>query len=146
MIQRFNFYDIYGYLVPGLTFLAMMWLPFGLVYHYWPPAPLSSGLAAASALAAVILGYVVGHILQTLAIAAIPPTVLDTKSKQRRLPSDLLLDDDGPFFSAQFRKKLLDRIRDRSGIGVQGDTTKDADLRKRRDDAFPENQDRVGRE
>ena len=28
MIKQFNFYDIYGYLLPGTLLLALFWLPF----------------------------------------------------------------------------------------------------------------------
>ena len=56
MIDRFNFYDIYGYLLPGLVLSALLGLPLALIAGKLPPAELGSALAA------VVLGYVVGQI------------------------------------------------------------------------------------
>ena len=46
MIDKFNFYDIYGYFVPGLALLAVLWLPFGLLKQGWPSADWGSALVA----------------------------------------------------------------------------------------------------
>ena len=44
MVEKFNFYDIYGYLLPGLVLIGLFWLPFGLILNLWPKAELSSAL------------------------------------------------------------------------------------------------------
>ena len=85
MIKNFNFYDVYGYFLPGFVLLAVLWLPFGIFEGHWPQAEFSSALVA------VIAGYIVGHILQAIAQNTIPSTIKDIRGK-RRLPSDILLD------------------------------------------------------
>ncbi len=37
---KFDFYDILGYLVPGLTFIGLVTLPFGLIRGHGPPPAL----------------------------------------------------------------------------------------------------------
>lgn len=44
MIERFNFYDIYGYLLPGATLVGLLWLPFGIITGTWPAAQLSEAV------------------------------------------------------------------------------------------------------
>lgn len=68
MIERFNFYDVYAYLIPGFVLVALLWLPFGLTTDAWPEADV------ASAVAALILGYVVGLVLHTISARSIQLT------------------------------------------------------------------------
>jgi hypothetical protein len=65
VIQRFNFYDVYGYLIPGLALVALLWLPSAAVEHHLQDAKIE-WVAAALAVA-----YVVGHLLQNLAANAV---------------------------------------------------------------------------
>jgi len=89
VISKFNFYDIYGYLVPGLVLLTLLWLPYGLTTGQWP-----GGGQLVTTLLAIPLAYVVGHLLKSL--DAFQSTVKDL-SGRRRFPSDMLLDTaDGP--------------------------------------------------
>jgi hypothetical protein len=83
MIEKFNFYDIYGYFLPGAAFLAILWTPFGLVKDAWPSGDLSSALIAAA------IAYILGHLLQNIVTNAIPSQ--RTKGKNR-FPSDYFLD------------------------------------------------------
>src|ERR1700757_3434992 len=75
MIDRFNFFDIYGYLLPGGFLLALLWLPFGFVLCKWPPADLGS---AALALA---LAYISGHLLRNFAEPALSSTFKDPRAE-----------------------------------------------------------------
>ncbi len=75
MIDRFNFFDIYGYLLPGGLLLALLWLPFALVLGKWPPADWGS---AALALA---LAYACGHLLRNFAEAAFSSTFKDPRAE-----------------------------------------------------------------
>lgn len=83
MIDKFNFYDIYGYFVPGAVLLAVLWIPIGLVRHKWPSSDWTSAVIAA------VIAYVLGHLLQNVATNAIPSQ--RGKGKQR-FPSDYFLD------------------------------------------------------
>jgi hypothetical protein len=102
VIKNFNFYDIYGYFLPGFTLLALLWLPFGLFYNLWPQAEFSSALVA------IVFGYLVGHLLQILAAQAIPSTIKDTW--ERRLPSEVMLNVNDDTFSAGFKEAVKERI------------------------------------
>jgi hypothetical protein len=86
-MERFNFYDVYGYLLPGGLLLVFVWIPVGVLTGIWPPA------AWSSALLGLALAYVVGHILSSLAEAGLPAEFKDKKGK-KRYPSDLLWDED----------------------------------------------------
>lgn len=110
MIQNLNFYDIYGYLIPGLTFAILVWLPQGLMTKQWPPADWTSALLA------VVIGYVIGHVVQILGSNALPLRTLDG-----RFPSEALLDQDDKNFSADLKARLQDRIKTFSGIDVRTD-------------------------
>ncbi|HTW83301.1 MAG TPA: hypothetical protein VMD91_04415 [Candidatus Sulfotelmatobacter sp.] len=61
MIQRFNFYDIYGYLIPGLAVVVVLWLPRAIVSGQ------SMDTTAGDIAMALALGYVIGHFVQNLA-------------------------------------------------------------------------------
>lgn len=89
MIERFDFYGIYGYLLPGAALLMVLWLPFGLVADMWPSAEL------ASAVLLVALAYIVGLLLHGLATNAFPERHLHPDGRQ---PSDFVLDPEHPFF------------------------------------------------
>ena len=72
MIEKFNFFDVYVYLLPGMALLGLIWLPFGIVAGKWPPADWSSALLLLAA------AYIVGHVLYYPAKVALP-----TKSSGR---------------------------------------------------------------
>ena len=128
MIQNLNFYDIYGYLIPGLTFAILMWLPQGLMTKQWPTADWTSALLA------VVIGYVIGHVVQALGRNALPSTTMDG-----RYPSEALLDKGSKGLSDDLRERLQDRIMTLSGINVHTDKTKsqvDENVRKQRQEGF----------
>lgn len=111
MIKNFNFYDVYGFLLPGVILIALIWLPIGLTEDKWPEAKV------ASALIAVIFGYIAGHVLQTIAANFFHSTTKDKFSK-RRYPSNVFLDRDNQVFSDEFKKQLSERIKTLFGIDV----------------------------
>ena len=124
MIERLNFYDVYGYLIPGLIFLAFLWFPYTLA------GGASASVDWSSALLALVFGYVLGHLIQGLAIAALP-------SGRPRYPSDILLDDGDTSFSPEVKSRLVNRILLQFDIDVRDATNLNADvLRKRRQDTF----------
>lgn len=110
MIQNLNFYDIYGYLIPGLALAILIWLPQGLIERHWPTADWTSALVA------VVIGYVVGHVVSALALNAVPPKTMDG-----RFPSDVLLDKGNEIFSPEIKARIRDRIKNLSGIDVRTD-------------------------
>ncbi|MEK6280371.1 MAG: hypothetical protein AABN95_08465 [Acidobacteriota bacterium] len=99
MTIKFNFYDIYGFALPGFLLVAVLWLPFGLIENRWPDAEFSSALVG------VIIAYFVGHVLQQVAGNAIPSNFLEG-----RYPSSVFLDEKDSTFSKEFKNRLRDQI------------------------------------
>lgn len=122
MIAKFNFYDVYGYFLPGLVLLTLLWLPLGLVFGRWPSGEL------VTALIAIPLAYVAGHILQIFAVRVLPSTTTNG-----RFPSDVILDADNKVFSSEFKAKLEEKIKDTFGLEIYGHASTAS---SRRSDAF----------
>lgn len=131
MIKQFNFYDIYGYLLPGMLFLGLLWVPFGVTTQTWPDQDISKAIFL------VLLAYVVGHILQTIANSVVPSTITDS-AKQRRFPSDLLLDKSNPKFSNEFKNRLAGQVSTMFGLdlGVTQDGNGKSQISSSRQTAF----------
>lgn len=119
MIERFNFYDVYGYFIPGTLLIGVLWFP-----HALADAKVPTDLAAA--VLGVIAAYVAGHVLQIVATKVLSSWV--RAGNDYRAPSDLLLDP-GPKFSKDFREKLTAAIKERFGLDV-------ADQKKRSEAFF----------
>jgi hypothetical protein len=94
VIKQFNFYDIYGYLLPGLLVVFLFWLPAGLITQSWPSDDISKGIFF------IVLAYIVGHLLRTLGHAAIPST------DRGRYPSDRLLDQSDSRLPASLKSEI----------------------------------------
>jgi len=122
MIQRFNFYDIYGYLLPGLVLAALLVAPFSIAGGLAPPAHL------ASAALAVVVGYVLGHFLQRFADVWLPWTWWGVPTK-RRLPSSHLLDPDATRLASEVKRQLASKIQQKFhlDVGIDSDDPKKFD-------------------
>jgi hypothetical protein len=121
MGSRFNFYDIYGYILPGFAFMVLLWVPLGLSGYDWRDIDFSAGLMAAT----VGVAYLVGHLLQGILEDVLPPTTSDRKGN-RRHPSAWLLDDPDDYPVRNF----ADHIHDTFQIDIQTDDEK-TDSRRR---------------
>ncbi len=129
MIERFNFYDVYGYLLPGLALLGLAWLPFALSNHSWPTNELLSAVAV------LAFGYVLGHLLQNVASGAVPSKFNDGNGRLRR-PSDSVLDRSDSTFSEEVKKLIADKVRESFQIDISVGTDGNEQLSKERDRAF----------
>ncbi len=69
MIDKFNLYDLFGYLIPGVFSLVLLWLPIQLMWGYSFELSIGAGVAAAA------VAYLVGHVLQALARPAVNNSV-----------------------------------------------------------------------
>ncbi len=129
MIERLNFYDVYGYLLPGSVFVALLWLPFAIGNETLLKLDWSSALLV------LVLAYIAGHLIQGLALHALPST---KKDKGNRHPSDFLLDSDDTTLSPEIRNTTIFRISVKFGLDVgNAGRLQDASLvSKRRSDAF----------
>jgi uncharacterized membrane protein YfcA len=135
MIDRFNFYDVYGYLLPGVLLFSFIWIPFGVLLGIWPPAEWSSAVVM------LALAYVTGHILHSLSDAALPFEFRDrTTQKNKRSPSDLLFDSEQDQVLTKslggLRAKLAEQIKKDFEIEVKADTAWDEKLFGPRLNAF----------
>lgn len=99
MIERFNFYDVYGYFIPGALVIAVLWAPHALIQGAFPASEISAALAM------VVAAYVAGHMLQIVAAKALPSSVLF--ENDYRAPSDLLFEDHRQAFRGVLRRKLI---------------------------------------
>ena len=137
MSERFNFYDIYGYLLPGGLLLALLWFPFGLLLGQWPPADWGSAVLALG------LAYIAGHLIHALSEAAFPSKFKDMVGN-RRQPSDLLVDNKGEkvlhsrYHLGNMKYRLAEQIERQFGIKIDVDATweRNSDLGTRRNVAF----------
>lgn len=130
MIDKFNFYDIYGYFVPGAVLLAILWTPFGLVTKTWPSADWTSAIIV------VVIAYVLGHIIQSIASHAIPSNVLDS-GRRMRAPSNIYLDAGSHDLPGPVKKKIGELVKTEfeldlevDKIGKEGEITSDNDIKK----------------
>lgn len=112
-MERFNFFDVYAYLLPGIAFLGSIWLPFGILAAKWPPADLSSAVLTLTA------AYIVGHVLYYPASATLPTEStgrykdVPTWRVKPSHPSDYLLDAKELTFPEHFKVRLQELINSR---------------------------------
>jgi hypothetical protein len=118
MFDKINFYDLYGYLIPGFVLISLIGLPFFWLSGVWPSVDLDSAVAV------LILSYVIGFILQSVASNAISSKFRPARkertgeARKRRYPSDYLLDDEDPGLSSTFRSELRKVVSDKFGLDI----------------------------
>jgi hypothetical protein len=112
VIKQFNFYDVYGYLLPGLTLLGFMWAPMGIISRSWPDQDISKAIFLTA------LAYLLGHVLQTIATNALPSRVMLDDSGRPRFPSDRLLDKSCTELSGDFKTRLAEQVRGEFTLGL----------------------------
>jgi len=128
---KFNFYDIYGFALPGFLLLAVLWLPFGLIEHNWPDVEFSSALVG------VIFAYFTGLILYFVANFTLPSDLYGG-----RFPSSALLDRADKTFTERVKERLAKQIHTLFGLDVSIDMPPDAadnirkEVDRQRNDAF----------
>jgi hypothetical protein len=124
VIEKFNFYDIYGYFLPGLILIGVLWLPFGLVRNEWPPTDWSTAVIAAG------IASVFGHLMQMVAAEAIPST-----KGAGRFFGVALLDQESKLLS-EVKIKLRALIQTQFGIDIEPNQPIDKERDNRRNTAF----------
>lgn len=130
MIEKFNFYDVYGYFVPGAAFLAVFWIPFGLVRHKWPSSSWTDAIVAA------ILAYIVGHLLQSIATNAIPSWEVETPSGKNRYPSEIYLDHDDKELPEKSKTQIQELMTKQFQLELDVDKNGDDAIDEVRHNAF----------
>lgn len=131
MIKQFNFYDIYGYLLPGTVLLGLLWIPIGIASNSWPEQDLSKALFLAA------LSYIAGHLIQAVAQNAVPSNVMwDADSKKWKFPSERLLDTSEITLSEDFKSRLSDQVKKEFGIDLLVSANSAGSISRNRRTAF----------
>lgn len=130
MIDKFNFYDVYGYFLPGAVFLAVLWIPFGLVKKAWPSSDWSSAIIAAA------LAYILGHLIQSVATNAIPSSEVKGPTGKNRYPSEIYLDPTDKELPEPAKGKIARLMDAQFGLDLQVDRSGDETIDKVRNNAF----------
>lgn len=102
MHERFNFYDVYAYLFPGLTAIGLFAAPVLVALGEIPNAELSATLAV------VLAGYAVGHVLAE--VGRCLPYL-----RERPLPHIRLVEPVGGL-TAELRGAVVQGLRERLGL------------------------------
>lgn len=131
MLDKFNFYDIYGYFLPGALLLLLIWAPIGLVRNVWPAGDWSSAVIA------VVLAYISGFVLQMFAGKVIPSSVEKGADNQDRYPSERFMDSGAHATNDQVKKpaektkeRLAALVETKFGLTIADAQTPD-ELKKR---------------
>jgi hypothetical protein len=130
MIDKFNFYDVYGYLIPGAALLLLLWLPFALVHTPWPAKDLGSAVIG------VVLAYIAGHLLQMICTRVIPSSVAVGTDGHLRYPSDVVIDSKNSSLTLDLKKKLETRVQQKFGFNIGVEEAESAALDQLRRDVF----------
>jgi len=106
MIERFNFYDVYGYLVPGFALLLVFSIPYFAAGGTFPFDDL------ADAVVVIIAAYIAGHLLQIVAGKVMPIRTKAAGQTTPRTSSDLMLDPGrlAPATRARLQTKILSKF------------------------------------
>ena len=121
MIEKFNFYDIYGYFLPGLALIAVLWLPFGLVLGKWPSGDI------ASAVFDVALAYFAGHMMLYVSTNTIPSyDVQKSTADHSRYPSETVLDADSKALPKEAKEKIAEAVRKEFKLELGVDNSSEA--------------------
>lgn len=127
MIKQFNFYDVYGYLLPGILLMFVFWLPSGILTRSWPEQDISKALFLA------VLAYIAGQVLQSIATLVVP-----SSTKSGRFPHDVVLDASDKTFSSAFKGKLAQQIMNvfELPVGSNADAANNTETSRNRQVAF----------
>ncbi len=120
MIARLDLYDFVANLIPGMVFLWCVQVLTGL-FGWTLPLDFTGGLAETSIL--IALGYITGLLLQGLSQSVVEKRIL--KPLWGGFPSERWLLADDNHFSAAYKTRLLNLIRDRFGVSTEPDLPPD---------------------
>ena len=135
MSERFNFFDIYGYLIPGFVLLGLLWLPVGIASGEVP------NLKIADAVVGLLVAYILGHILSGITALAFP-SGRKVSRREFQHPSDEMLDDRLHPERATFNAKLRTKVKDEYPVDLS-QPTPEPELRQLRDLVFRLCRDRL---
>lgn len=129
MIERFNFYDVYGYLIPGVVLLLSLGLPFllsgtRLELNEWT-----------ALIIGVVVAYLTGHVIQSMAATAIPSS-RDPERRAWQYYSATILNPESPGLSSKTKERLQESVQSWFGLDLSIGKTSDESIGASRQDAF----------
>lgn len=129
MIERFNFYDVYGYLIPGVVLLLCVGLP-----------SLLSGTKVelnewTALIVGVVVAYLAGHLIQTMAATAMPSS-RDPGRRPWQYYSATILNPESSGLSAKTKDRLQESIQSWFGLDLSIGKPSDETTGAVRQDAF----------
>jgi hypothetical protein len=133
LIEKFNFYDIYGYFLPGAVLVSVLWIPLGLVRNRWPSSTWTSAIIA------IAIAYIAGHLVQTIATNALPASDKKSSSNRNRGPSEILLDPKeakDEELPRPLKDKIAVLVQNQFGLDLKLDVEGDDVIDKARNSAF----------
>lgn len=129
MIERFNFYDVYGYLIPGVVLLLCIGLPF-LLSGRQPDLNEWSVL-----LVGVVVAYLAGHIIQTMASTAMPSS-RDPERRSWQYYSATILNPENSGLSLATKARLQESVQSWFGLNLAIGSRSDETIGAARQDAL----------
>jgi hypothetical protein len=129
VIERFNFYDVYGYLIPGVVLLLCVGLPFllsGTKFELNEWTALIVG---------VVVAYLAGHLIQTMATTAIPSS-RDSERRPWQYYSATILNPKSRDLSVKTKDRLQLSVRSWFGLDLSIGKDSDESVGAARQDAF----------
>lgn len=129
MIQRFNFYDVYGYFIPGIVVVLTIGLPF-VVAGYTLGA---SGWTVF--FAGVLTAYLTGHLLQAMATTALPSS-RDPEHKPWMEYSSTMLNPSDSSLSPAMKTRLAKSVQAWFDMQISIEKDSDKTIGPVRQDAF----------
>ncbi|MBV8368504.1 MAG: hypothetical protein JO036_06160 [Candidatus Eremiobacteraeota bacterium] len=129
MIERFNFYDVYGYLIPGLTLVILLWLPVGIITGKLPDDK------AASLAVVLVIAYIIGLHLHSMATNAYPSRTMKGSDGNPQYPSVGLLDEKSEI-GTDLKRRLQKNVESWFGIDIAAGKDANTLIAQRRQDAY----------
>lgn len=131
MIERFNFYDVYGYFIPGSVLILAIWLPFAMTGH----AKLPTG-EWPLLVVGVLVAYLAGHLIQTMASTAIPSSGSEKREKWAYPSARMVSADDKSTFTDELKDRIEKCVHSWFDLEIHVKSDATEPLGKIRQDAF----------
>ncbi len=110
--------------------MAFLWFPYAAMTDHWPDAKLGSVVALLAA------AYVVGHILQSLALSVFPSKMAKNADGEAAYPSTVVMDGGQNSLHPAVAKRVQDGVMSWFGIDIEAGTKATKDISDKRQAAF----------
>jgi hypothetical protein len=129
LIEKLHLYDIFGYFLPGIAMIGILWLPFGLLRGTWP------GADWGSAVMTLAFTYILGLLLQGFAASAFSSSIVRAPDGHYRFPSDTVLDPNDLTLGAE-KIRIAEVVSRKFGLDIRAGEPGDFNIDLKRRAAF----------